>query len=65
MILEYLFLNQKYPKSKVSILEHVWWEREENLDLWSVTLEAHISTLRKKIWKNLIKTIKWVGYVIE
>jgi DNA-binding response OmpR family regulator len=24
MILEYLFLNQKYPKSKVSILEHVW-----------------------------------------
>lgn len=65
MILEYLFLNQTYPKSKISILEHVWWEQEENLDLWSVTLEAHISFLRKKLWKDLIKTIKWVGYVIE
>lgn len=65
MILEYLFLNQSYPKSKISILEHVWWEQEENLDLGSVTLEAHISFLRKKLWKDLIKTIKWVGYVIE
>lgn len=65
LILEYLLLNKGYPKSKVSILEHVWWEQEENLDLWSVTLEAHISTLRKKIWKDIIKTIKWVWYVID
>lgn len=65
MILEFLFLNQSYPKSKISILEHVWWEQEENLDLWSVTLEAHISFLRKKLWKDIIKTIKWVGYVVE
>jgi len=65
MILEYLLSNKNYPKSKVSILEHVWWEQEENLDLWSVTLEAHISTLRKKLWLDIIKTIRWVGYVIE
>lgn len=65
MILEYLLSNKNYPKSKVSILEKVWWEQEENLDLWSKTLEAHISTLRKKLWRDLIKTIKWVGYVIE
>nr|MDD3720395.1 response regulator transcription factor [Candidatus Gracilibacteria bacterium] len=65
MILEYLFLNQTYPKSKISILEHVWGEQEENLDLGSVTLEAHISFLRKKLGKDLIKTIKGVGYVIE
>ncbi len=65
MILEFLFLNQSYPKSKIAILEHVWWEQEENLDLWSVTLEAHISFLRKKLWKDLIKTIKWVWYVVE
>lgn len=65
MILEFLSVNMWYPKSKISILENVWWEQEENLDLWSVTLEAHISMLRKKLWKNLIKTIKWVWYVIE
>lgn len=65
MILEYLLLNTSYPKSKVNILEHVWWEQEENLDLWSKTLESHISTIRKKLWKDFIKTIRWVWYVIE
>lgn len=65
LILEYLLVNKNYPKSKVSLLEHIWWEQEENLDLGSKTLEAHISTLRKKLWPDLIKTIKWVWYVIE
>ncbi|NDK08156.1 response regulator [Candidatus Gracilibacteria bacterium] len=65
LILEYLLSNKNYPKSKVSILEKVWGEQEENLDLGSKTLEAHISTLRKKLGRDLIKTIKGVGYVIE
>ncbi len=64
-IVEFLILNKWLPKNKTQILEHVWWEQEENLDLNSVTLEAHISYLRKKLWKNFIKTIKWVWYVIE
>jgi DNA-binding response OmpR family regulator len=46
-------------------MEHVWWEAEENLDLNSTTLEAHISKIRKIFWKNFIKTIKWVGYILE
>lgn len=65
MIIEFLVINKWYPKSKNQILEKVWWELEENLNLSSVTLEAHISTIRKKIWKTFIKTIKWVGYIIE
>ncbi len=64
-IIEFLILNKWLPKNKTQILEHVWWEQEENLDLNSVTLEAHISYLRKKLWKNFIKTIKWLWYVIE
>lgn len=64
LIIEFLAINRGFPKSKVAILEKVWWELEENLDLSSTTLEAHISGLRKKIGKNFIKTIKWVGYVI-
>lgn len=65
LIIEYLLRNKWYPKSKTQILEAVWWELEENLELSSTTLEAHISTIRKKITKDFIKTIKWVGYIIE
>ncbi len=65
LIVEFLFRNKWFPKSKVAILEKVWGELEENLDLNSTTLEAHISVLRKKISKDFIKTIKWVGYIIE
>lgn len=65
LIIEFLLLNKWYPKSKWQIFEKVWWESEELLDLNSTTLESHISTIRKKLWKDFIKTIKWVGYIIE
>lgn len=65
LIIEFLAKNRGIPKNKVEIFEYVWGEREENLDMSSVTLEAHISYIRKKFWKDIIKTIKWVGYVIE
>jgi len=65
LIIEFLAKNRWYPKSKVAIMEHVWGEAEENLDLNSTTLEAHISVIRKIFWKDFIKTIKWVWYIIE
>jgi len=65
LIIEFLAINKWFPKSKNQLLEKVWWESEENLELSSTTLEAHISTIRKKIWKAFIKTIKGVGYVID
>lgn len=65
LIIEFLSKNKWYPKSKVQLLEKVWWELEENLELSSTTLEAHISTIRKKIAKDFIRTIKWVWYIIE
>jgi two-component system response regulator QseB len=65
LIIEFLARNKWYPKTKVQILEHVWWEAEENLELSSTTLESHISTLRKKLGSDFIKTIKWTGYIIE
>ena len=63
-ILEYLGRNKWYPKSKSDILEAVWWIRERDLGFDSVTLEAHISTIRKKLSKDIIQTIKWVWYII-
>lgn len=65
LILEYLLLNRWYTKNKTDILEQVWWESEENLNLDSITLESHIYSLRKKLWKNIIKTVKGFWYVIE
>lgn len=64
-IIEYLARNKWYPKSKMDILEAVWWMREAELAMDSVTLEAHISTIRKKLWKNIIQTIKWVWYTLS
>ncbi len=64
-ILEYLVRNKTYPKSKIDILEAVWWMREAELAMNSVTLEAHISTIRKKLWKSIITTLKWTWYLVS
>ncbi len=63
-IIEYLVRNMSYPKSKLEILEAVWWMREAQLAMNSITLEAHISTIRKKLWKSIITTLKWIWYLI-
>lgn len=64
-IIEYLARNIGYPKSKMEILEAVWWLREAELAMDSVTLEAHISTIRKKLWKSIITTLKWTWYLVS
>lgn len=65
LIIEFLSRNKSYPKTKLEILEHVWWEAEENLELSSTTMEAHISMIRRKLWTEFIKNIRWIGYIIE
>ena len=65
LILEYLARNKWYPKNKNQILQAAWWESEESLYIGSWTLEVHISYIRSKLWKHIIKTIRWVGYLIE
>lgn len=64
-VFEFLAKNRGVPKNKSEILEAVWGETEESLGFDSVTLEAHVSSLRKKLGKDLIRTIRNVGYVIE
>lgn len=64
-IIEFLARNKGYPKSKADILEAVWGMREAELAMDSITLEAHISTIRKKLGKHIIETMKWVGYIIH
>ncbi len=42
----------------MEILDAVWGMREAELAMNSITLEAHISTLRKKLGKSIIDTMK-------
>ncbi len=65
LILELLIKNKWYPQNKNKIMEYVWWEQEDNLNLSSTTLESHIYSLRKLLWSNAIKTMKWVWYIME
>jgi DNA-binding response OmpR family regulator len=63
-ILEYLILNRGQPKNASEIYESVWGS--DNFDiLFSDTLKVHIAGLRKKMGKDLIRTIQGVGYIID
>ena len=48
-ILEFLARHKGFPKTKTDILEAVWGIREAELNFNSITLEVHISSLRKKL----------------
>jgi len=65
LIIEYLAKNKWFPIAKIKLMEYVWGEAEENLEFNSTTLESHIYAIRKKLGKSFVKTIKWVGYIIE
>ncbi len=49
--------------SRADIITNIWWE----WDLFSDDnkLDVYIYSLRKKLWKHIIKTIKWFGYSIN
>jgi DNA-binding response OmpR family regulator len=62
-ILDYLLNNKGRILSKQQIEEHIYdWGND---DIGSNTIEVHISGLRRKLGRDLIKTIRNVGYTIE
>jgi len=63
LIVEFLINSANKVISRTDIIEHVWGGE----DLFSADgkLDVYISTIRKKLWKDLIKTIKWVWYKIN
>ena len=64
-ILEYLLRNRGIPKSRGQILEHVWGNEGDHLELYSDTVEVHIAYLRKKLGKDCIITKRGYGYYIQ
>lgn len=59
-ILEFLARNKGFPKTKTNILEAVWGIRESELNFDSITLEVHVSSLRKKLGRDIISTAKGI-----
>lgn len=66
MLLEYLAQYPGVVMSRGKIIKHVW---DMNADLFSNTIEAHISNIRKKIdlpgHTKLVHTISGRGYKID
>jgi DNA-binding response OmpR family regulator len=62
-IFDVLIHNINRPVSKTRIEERVYdWSSEE---IESNTIEVHIASLRRKLDRSLIKTIRGVGYIIQ
>jgi DNA-binding response OmpR family regulator len=62
-IFDCLIQNIDRSVSKEKIMESVYDWSSENIE--SNTIEVHIASLRRKLGRDLIKTIRGVGYVIE
>lgn len=60
-VLEYLISNRGKIVERVDILTHVW---NEEVDLFSNTVDVHIRYLRKKLGNKIIETVRGKGYVI-
>ncbi|MGH1440374.1 MAG: response regulator transcription factor [Cellvibrionaceae bacterium] len=60
-LLQFLLESQGKVKTKQQIIDSLYrWDKEieEN------TIEVYVSQLRKKLWPELIKTIRGVGYIV-
>lgn len=61
LILEYLYKSAPKVVTRTDIIDEVWWGEDE-LFASSGKLDVYISNLRSKFGKQMIETIKWVGY---
>ncbi|MDD2870397.1 MAG: response regulator transcription factor [Candidatus Gracilibacteria bacterium] len=60
LIFEFLYNNKDKLLTRSDIIEHVWGG--DSLFDDDAKLDVYISTLRKKLDKNIIETVKGVGY---
>lgn len=51
------------PLSRTDIIQEVWWWDSLFDDDWK--LDVYISTIRSKLWKDIIETVKGFGYKIS
>lgn len=62
-LLLYLLHNKSKVITKIELLEKVWWEYDDfNM---SRTVDVYVWYLRKKLWKDIIVTIRGQWYMIK
>ena len=62
-ILECLVKNIWVPLSRTDIIQEVWWWDSLFDDDWK--LDVYISTIRRKLGKDIIETVKGFGYRVN
>ncbi len=62
-LLLYLIQNKTKVVSKKELLEKVWWEYDDFS--MSRTIDVYIWYLRKKLWKDIVETVRWIWYIIN
>ena len=61
-LLQFLLYNKGTVQDRPGIIEHVWGGRDELM--FSQTVDVHIAYLRRKLGKDLIRTVPGKGYMI-
>lgn len=62
LIMEFLIKNRWKAVSRTDIIEYIWWSESIFWGDWK--LDVYISNLRTKLWKDVIKTVKWFWYEV-
>jgi len=62
-LLMYFLKNRWKVISRDELYENVWWDFYEHM--FSRSVDVYVANLRKKLWKDIIKTRKWSGYYLE
>ncbi|MBP9817910.1 response regulator transcription factor [Candidatus Shapirobacteria bacterium] len=61
-LLEYLAMRPGVAVTREELMEHVW---DENVNIFSNTVDVHIRGLRDKIDEKLLVTVKNKGYALK
>lgn len=59
-VLEYILKHKTV--SRTDIINYIWGS--DNVFFWDNNLDVYISSIRRKLRKDIITTIKWYGYSI-
>lgn len=62
-LLEFLALNRGVARTRLEIIELVWGEYDELM--FSQTVDVHVAYLRRKLGRDIIRTVPGKGYMME
>ncbi len=63
-ILSVLLKHRGKIQTRDSLYEEIWWDYEVPEQILD-TINVHIAHLRKKLFPDIIRTVKLVGYIID